>query len=118
VGLVHQHQDQTLLPPFSPLLPHAVFYFKNIEPDERENKSSRTTQLLYSLPSLSPAGDFQVTSKSCIAAFLTLVSDSSVHSEITEKNTDTQNVPTQLLFLRNQHQKAAGRKSGRRNGAQ
>ena len=68
--------------PIHLLIPHADIHFKNKKQDYSE-ESSRTTQLLYSPPSLSTTDDSQKTSRSHGTALLTLLSRSSVHSEIT-----------------------------------
>ena len=77
-----RHPNQNLLAPFPLLIPHADIHFKNKKQDYSE-ESSRTTQLLYSPPSLSTTDDSQETSRSHVTALLTLLSRSSVHSEIT-----------------------------------
>ena len=46
--------ESDLLAPFPVLLPRFVFYFRKIGPEQKENKSSRTTQLVYSPSSLFP----------------------------------------------------------------
>ena len=82
-----RHQNQTLLAPLPLLIPHADIYLKNKKQDYSE-ESSRAMQLLYSPPSTTD--ESQKTPKSHVTALLTLLSDSSVHSEITESNTCTQ----------------------------
>ena len=66
--------------PIPLLLPHADIHFKNKKQDYSE-ESFRTTQLLYSPPSLSTTDHSQKTSKSHITALMTVLSHSSVHSE-------------------------------------